>query len=1113
MAKPGVLAIALLAGAVRASGAMPWLVLPCWGGGYVQNAVLCPGTPGRMYLYVDVGGPYRSDDAGASWRPLHAEMPVAMRERGFDQVRSLSVDPRDADSVVVLAGKDGDTPGGFAVTRDGGATWAVKRDAFAYGDGLMRAEGQCLSRSPFDPDELVGGEDRSGIFVSRDNGNTWTRTGPTNIWYTDIRHDATVQGRVYASAPYLSLSRIASAWYLGSSRTVQRDYGFYRSDDGARTWSRISDTCPSEMAQIPGDTRLVGIFDHYRVKVSNDGGATWTPFEDGLYIRGNQPASAVEGGAYYAITAGRDFWLISDGLGAKYRRGRNDASWTALPSGSLTPGDVANEPRLASFAPGSLSMTALAALVIDPRDDSHWLATDWFELWETSDAGATWKSSLRGVMPLVPYDIAFDPDSADNFICCLNDVGAFATHNGGRTFVRARAAAGYTGSRKFPNNVATALYLKDRPGVVLLAGARGNDTGLWRSMDDGVTWLPLPGTGLPALVPGTSAVSCFVQDPLDGSVLLTMSGTVAEGQGGIYRSRDEGDTWTWESAGLNSSTGFDYGTNHSQGPWPRLAVSPDGSAVTAAQSDDWDILWRGASATTWAKASNIEKPDWRKFPLAADPFVAGRFLCGGTGKEVKESTDGGRTWHTYTPLRGHNCGGIAFDRHTPGSVVFSCPDGIYVSTNGGARISLLADGLKLPSGTSRIIALDRGRLFFLTSGSGIYGTLLPSPRTTAGLFTQGLNFGIVPALLKTVGRKVSAISARQGAAADGGDLVVVECEGRDYANRVVVVAGLAAGEPVSLSLTASDGSSVASLATVADGAGFATFNIPVAPGSNYAYAVDQGGATMASGPLLAGRWGADGSWFRAEPDGHGGSTEIGGAWTTPPIATNTTSYLSGITSEFALDAQTRAAGDGRLVRAEAAISYVGMRSLSSLADLPRDGSLAAVTVVETGTPGGTAWAACAGGEWRLMHGATPPRADIDYRLRMEGDFTLANPRVRLSVSADGGQTYETLLAPDGAEWLVPNDATRHALSSLAADGGAEFGGFRGALADTTVAEVAGVGYTSLAAALLAAGPGGTVTLLTDATAPLSLIRGRTIVGNGFDLEVFDDTISTLIMLH
>ena len=1094
------------------TAAFPWLVLPCWGGGYVQNAVFCPSTPGRMYLYVDVGGPYRSDDAGTTWRPLHSNMPVAMRERGFDQVRSLSVDPRNVDNVVVLAGRDGDTLGGFAVTRDGGATWAVKQDAFAYGNSPRRSDGFCLSRSPFDPDELVGGEDRSGIFVSRDNGETWTLTGPTGVWFTDIRHDATVPDRVYASSPYISTNQLSTAWVLGASRTTPRGYGFYRSDDGARTWQRLSDESPTEIAQIPGDTRIVGLFGKQHVKVSDDGGETWMPFEDGLYIRSSPPTDSVSGGAYYALAAGCDFWLVGDGNGAKYRRGRTAVSWTPLPDrNNMAPGDPANEQRLASFSPSEIRMTALSTLVTDPRDDNHWLATDWFELWETFDAGTSWTSRMRGIMPLVSYDIAFDPNSANNFLCCLYDVGAFATRDGGRTFVRARAADGSNGNRKFPNNVATALYLQGPPGVVLLAGARGNDTGLWRSEDAGLTWSPLPGTGLPALIPDSSAVSCLVQDPLDGSVLLTMSGAAGSGAGGVYRSRDEGETWTWEGGGLGNGEAFDYGTNHSQGAWPRLVVSSDGSAVTAAQKSEGHLYSRGPAVTAWTKAS-LTPPDWRKYPLAADPFVPGRFLCGGGDRTVQESTDGGRTWHAYTPLQGRKCGGIAFDRHVSGSVVFACRDGLYHSTDGGATMRQLENGLQLPSGTSRTVALDRGRLFFLTSGSGIWGMPLEALRMAPGLPQPGLNFGIVPVLLKSPDRLVTAISVHQASASNGGDLFVVDYEGRDFANRVITVAGLAAEEPASLSFSALDGSGGATVSACADADGFAVFTVPVAPGTNFTYAIMQSGETLCSGALRAGGWDADGSWFHAEPDGHGGSTEIGGAWTTPPVATNATSYYAGITSEFALSAETRAAGGDCLVRAETAISYVGMRSLASLADLPRDGSLAAVTVVETGEGGPTAWAACVGGVWRTMHGAAPPVTDVDYLIRMEGDFSLANPRVRLSVSADGGQTYETLLAPDGAEWFAPNDSSRRELSSLAADGGAELGGFRGELANVFVAEVGGVGYASLSEALRAAGPGGTVTLLTDATAPLSLARRCTIVGNGYDLDLYDDTITTLIMM-
>ena len=225
-------------------------------------------------------------------------------------------------------------------------------------------------------------------------------------------------------------------------------------------------------------------------------------------------------------------------------------------------------------------------------------------------------------------------------------------------------------------------------------------------------------------MPGKSAVSCLVQDPVDGSVLLTMSGPAEKGGGGVYRSRDGGMSWTWEGEGLAAATGFDYDTNHSQGAWPRLVVSPDGSAVTAGKRGEEVLLSRGAGETEWRK-TNLKAPDWRKYPLAADPFTPGRFLCAGGDQPVRESTDGGRTWHDYRPLEGLVCNGIAFDRKARGAVVFGCHDDLYVSTDGGDTIRRLEGGLDIPSGTSRFIALDRGRLFFMTSGSGVWWMRLP----------------------------------------------------------------------------------------------------------------------------------------------------------------------------------------------------------------------------------------------------------------------------------------------------------------------------------------------------------------------------------------------------
>lgn len=708
--------LVLVAATGLTAHAASWEVLPMFGGGYVQGVALCPSDSQRLYTYVDVGGPYRSDDAGRTWRPLHGNMSVEMRERGFDEVRSMSVDPRNADSVVILGGASGDAPGGFAVTRDGGESWRVTGDACAYGNGPKRMEGLCLSRNPFDPDELVGGEDRSGLFVSRDNGESWTRTGPTNVWYTDVRYDVTVTGRVYASSPQIPTNALAKYWCAGASCRTPRQFGFFRSDDGARTWRRLSDESPSEIAQIPGDGRLVGLFGHQHVKVSADGGASWMPFEEGLYVSAERRTEPWAGGNYYALGAGRDFWLVGDGNGNKYRRGKDDAAWTRLPSGLMYAGDPENEPRLEGRKPEDVRMTALMTLAADPKDDRHWFTTDWFDLWETGDAGNSWTSRVSGIMQLVSYDLSFDPLSADNFCCCLYDMGAFLTFDGGRSFHRATYPEDAAG-RKFPNNIVAARYSAKTSGLVLAAGARGWDVGLWRSRDAGRSWAPLDGKGLPPLKPDGHVVSTIVEDR-DGSFLVTVSGKPVAGEGGIYRSCDQGESWTWEGQGLASVKGFDFGFNPSQGCWPRLALSADGSAVTGGHRGNWELLSRDSKTGTW-KPNGLHWPDWRRYPLAADPHTPGRFLRGGPGDAV-ESTDGGKTWHVFEPLRGQTCRSFAFDETTPGLVAFGCRDGVFVSFDGGKTVRKLKAGLDAPSGSSRTLKLDRGRLFFLTSGSGVY---------------------------------------------------------------------------------------------------------------------------------------------------------------------------------------------------------------------------------------------------------------------------------------------------------------------------------------------------------------------------------------------------------
>ena len=75
------------------------------------------------------------------------------------------------------------------------------------------------------------------------------------------------------------------------------------------------------------------------------------------------------------------------------------------------------------------------------------------------------------------------------------------------------------------------------------------------------------------------------------------------------------------------------------------------------------------------------------------------------------------------------------------------------------------------------------------------------------------------------------------------------------------------------------------------------------------------------------------------------------------------------------------------------------------------------------------------------------------------------------------------------------------------------GAIRGALSNAWVAETGGVCYASLAEALRAAGPGGSVTLLANATVPSSLTVGRTIDKNGHVLMVINDFCGTLLLMQ
>ncbi|HEX7182816.1 MAG TPA: glycosyl hydrolase [Thermoanaerobaculia bacterium] len=254
---------------------------PAWGG-RVSRAAGIPGNPNVYFAATASGGVWKSEDAGLSWSPVFDDQPISStgsiaiapsdpnvvyvgsgeanirgnvatgngiykstdggktwthvwKQEG--QIGTMAVHPKDPDVAfaAVLGHAFGPNPErGVYRTTDGGKTWkqVLKKNAdtgasdVAIAPSNPRVVFAGLWQARRRPWEMTSGGPGSGLWVSRDGGDTWTQiTGnglPEGVW-----------GKVgVAVAP--SDSRRVYALIEAEKG------GLFRSDDGGESWSLAS---------------------------------------------------------------------------------------------------------------------------------------------------------------------------------------------------------------------------------------------------------------------------------------------------------------------------------------------------------------------------------------------------------------------------------------------------------------------------------------------------------------------------------------------------------------------------------------------------------------------------------------------------------------------------------------------------------------------------------------------------------------------------------------------------------------------------------------------------------------------------------------------------------
>jgi len=229
-----------------------------------------------------------------------------------------------------------------------------------------------------------------------------------------------------------------------------------------------------------------------------------------------------------------------------------------------------------------------------------------------------------------------------------------------------------------------ALAIDPRTPSTVYAGTEG---GVYKTRNSGDSWEPI-NNGL------NGAVRTLAIDPQ----YLT---TIYAGGGGVYKSTNGGETWTPINNGLTSS-GFEASitslavdpktpNNIYAGTVPIAITNPAGTYITYGggvyKTTDGGMSWTHITSALPESADVLS--------LVVDPQTPATIFAAVSG-DVYKSTDGGASWHSSHVGQSENTVQVlAIDPQTPSTIYAGTWDGIYKSTDGGEKWNLSNDGLRV----------------------------------------------------------------------------------------------------------------------------------------------------------------------------------------------------------------------------------------------------------------------------------------------------------------------------------------------------------------------------------------------------------------------------------
>lgn len=660
-----------------------WTPVGLSGGGGMFAPAISAADPDLMMINCDMGAAYLSEDGGHHWRMIHhAQLRSDTRCRpGFH--------PHDPNVIYASSG------GQLRVSRDRGRTFLPQGDLSEplYGEIAIDAA---------DPKNMLVGSRRGGCHISHDAGASWSRCDGPDGLVIGFHFDRTSRGRVLVAAT---------------------EQGIWRSDDGGRTWAEVMAGLPSRDIQgfaggSHAQSGVVVLYCTVRSELRNgdltggvyrstDRGASW---QSAMGAGINTDTAAADQWAYDAIAQYRQVlttdaephtvYVLNSSTG--FHPPHHETVYRSDDAGRNWRATYYQDPRFEQYNVAPNYMTVSAGQSLKGGDtpfgaavcnsDPNRLILVWSQSYITHDGGDTWFNGDTYVVPgqeAVPgcawmctglvvtttWHYYIDPFEPNRHYIAYTDIGMARSLDHGKTWI-------WWDKRNWApwrNTCYEIAFDPDVPGKMWGAFSNVHDIpndniiserhghagpgGVCVSRDFAASWHDET-RGLPE-----KPVTSIVLDPASPRDARTLyAGVFMEG---VYKSTDDGKSWTLKKAGLGHPRNMRVS---------RVVLHPDGTlfamicAKRPAQgqplmSEGVGLYRSRDGAESWGKV-NASHPflypkDFSVHPRDSNVILVG--TCDTQGSDwsggLYRTQDGGATWQRIGRQGRQTFGGYFHPRH------------------------------------------------------------------------------------------------------------------------------------------------------------------------------------------------------------------------------------------------------------------------------------------------------------------------------------------------------------------------------------------------------------------------------------------------------------------